>query len=145
MPKHAETRLLPYTPEQLYALVLDIERYPEFLPWCVAARIVERDPEHLKADLIVGYKAIRETFRSVVQLTPPRRIDVTYASGPLANLRNAWRFEPAAGGCLLAFELDFAFKTPLLANMFELFFEKALRRMAGAFEARAQALYGSSA
>lgn len=141
MPKHSETRFLPYTPEQLYALVLDIERYPEFLPWCVAARITERHQDRLKADLVVGYKAIREKFTSVVVLTPGRRLDVTYISGPLSQLSNVWQFTPAPGGCNLSFALEFSFKTPLLANLFEMFFEKALLRMVAAFEARAQALY----
>jgi coenzyme Q-binding protein COQ10 len=142
MPKHCETRFLPYTPEQLYTLVLDIERYPEFLPWCVAARILSRRDDELKADMIVGYKALREKFTSVVQLTPNEKIEVRYVSGALKQLTNIWRFEPAAGGCTLSFDLEFTFKTALLAGLFEMFFEQALRRMAGAFEARARQLYG---
>ncbi len=142
VPHHTETRFLPYTPEQLYALVLDIERYPEFLPWCVAARIAERGEGWLKADLIVGYKAIREKFTSKVVCVPQQRIEVAYGGGPLKNLTNVWRFDPAEGGCNLGFELEFSFKAAFLANLFELFFEKALRRMAEAFEARAKQLYG---
>ncbi len=142
MPQHSETRFLPYTPQQLYALVLDIERYPEFLPWCVAARILERGDDWLRADLIAGYKAIREKFTSEVQLTPNRRIEVRYISGPLKQLSNVWCFDPAPGGCNLGFELSFSFKTALLSNLFEMFFEQALKRMAAAFEARAHQLYG---
>jgi coenzyme Q-binding protein COQ10 len=141
MPKHSETRFLPYTPEQLYRLVLDIERYPEFLPWCVAARITERHEDRLKADMIVGYKAIREKFTSIVLAKPNRRIDVSYVSGPLAQLSNRWIFTPVAGGCELSFSLELSFKAPLLANLFEAFFEKALLRMSAAFEARAHKLY----
>lgn len=142
MPKHSETRFLPYTPQQLYELVLDIERYPEFLPWCLAARILSNDEREVKAELIAGYKALREKFTSVVHLTPGKKLEVEYVSGPLQQLRNVWRFDAARGGCQLGFELEFTFKSSLLAGLFEMFFEQALRRMAGAFEARAHALYG---
>lgn len=142
MLQHKETRFLPYTPEQLYALVLDIERYPEFLPWCVAARITGQEATMVKADLIVGYKALRETFTSHVGLTPNRKLEVTYISGPLKQLSNVWRFDPAPGGCNLGFELAFSFRNALLASLFEKFFEQALLRMTAAFEARAKALYG---
>ncbi|MEJ0063522.1 MAG: type II toxin-antitoxin system RatA family toxin [Alphaproteobacteria bacterium] len=142
MPRHSETRFLPYTPEQLFDLVADIERYPEFLPWCAAARIVERKGDTVKADLIVGYKALREKFTSVVTLTPKSRIDVAYAGGPLSHLKNDWRFTPAPGGCDLSFDLEFALKSTLLAGMMEAFLEKAIMRMAQAFEERAKAVYG---
>src|SRR5207244_9794424 len=82
MPTHAEQRVLPYTPEQLFALVADVERYPEFLPWCVGARIRERRPDLVVADLIIGFRMFRDRFTSRVALDPPRRIDVTYADGP---------------------------------------------------------------
>lgn len=142
MHKHSETRFLPYTPQQLYALVADIERYPDFLPWCAGARILERGPDFVKADLIVGYKAIREKFTSLVRLEAGRRIDVTYVSGPFRQMQNEWRFEPAPGGCNLSFALEFSFKNAMLSSLLELFFEQALKRMAAAFEARARALYG---
>lgn len=141
MPRHSETRFLPYTSAQLYDLVIDIERYPEFLPWCVAARILEKNDHMLKADLIAGYKAFREKFTSVVSMTPHQTIEVAYISGPLAQLSNSWRFTPVPGGCRLGFDLEFKFKTTLFSNIFEIFFEKTLKRMADAFEARAKALY----
>ncbi len=141
MPRHAETRFLPYTPAQLYDLVIDIERYPEFLPWCVAARILEKNDNMLKADLIAGYKAFREKFTSVVTMMPHRTIDVAYVSGPLTHLSNSWNFTAVLGGCKLNFQLEFNFKTTLFSNVLEIFFEKALKRMTDAFEARANALY----
>ena len=142
MPTHAEQRLLPYTPEQLYALVADIERYPEFLPWCVAARIRERRTDFISADLVIGFKLFRERFTSNVRLDPPGRIDVTYAEGPFRYLNNHWSFERVPGGCRLDFFVDFEFKSRLLQKAIELLFGEAVRRMVAAFEARAHQLYG---
>jgi coenzyme Q-binding protein COQ10 len=146
MPTHAEQRLLPYTPEQLFALVADVERYPEFLPWCVGARIRERQPNLIVADLIIGFRVFRERFTSRVRLDPPRGIDVTYTEGPFRYLDNHWSFEPAPGGfCRLDFFVDFEFKSRILQKVIETLFGEAVRRMVGAFERRAQLLYGTAA
>jgi coenzyme Q-binding protein COQ10 len=142
MPTHAEQRELPYTPEQLFALVADIERYPEFLPWCVGARIRERQPELVVADLVIGFKMFRERFTSRVALDPPRQIDVAYAEGPFRYLNNHWSFTPVPGGCRVDFFVDFAFKSRLMQRVIEMLFGEAVRRMVGAFEKRARALYG---
>lgn len=143
MPQHTEQRTLPYTPAQLFALVADIERYPEFLPWCIAARVRAQNKQEVTADLIIGYKAFREKFTSVVTLQEPESIVVRYESGPLAHLSNAWRFAPnAAGGCDLVFHVDFGFRSSLLGAMMDAFFDKAFRKMVAAFETRAKALYG---
>ena len=142
MPTHAEERVLPYTPEQLFAVVADIERYPEFLPWCVGARIKERQSNFIVADLIIGFRMLRERFTSQVSLSPPRRIDVTYAEGPFRYLNNHWTFTPAAGGCKVGFFVDFEFKSRLLQRLIEVLFSEAVRRMVGAFEKRAHDLYG---
>ena len=93
MPEHAEQRYLPYTPEKLFDLVADIERYPDFLPWCVGAEILDRVDNIIVADLMIGFKFIRETFTSEVILTAPTRIDVNYQKGPFKFLRNYWKFE----------------------------------------------------
>src|SRR5262244_3928525 len=145
MPTHAEQRLLPYTPEQLFALVADVERYPEFLPWCLAARIRERRPDLVVADLIIGFKMFRERFTSRVALDPPRRIDVSYADGPFRHLQNRWRFSPAAGGCRIDFFVDFEFRSRLMQRVIEMLFGEAVRRMVAAFEKRAGDLYGGPA
>ena len=142
MPTHAEQRVLPYTPEQLFALVADVERYPEFLPWCVGARIRERHPDLIVADLIIGFRMFRERFTSQVRLDPPRRIDVAYTEGPFRYLDNHWVFEKVPGGCRLDFFVDFEFKSRLLQRVIELLFHEAVRRMVGAFEKRARDLYG---
>ncbi len=145
MPTHAEQRLLPYTPEQLFALVADIERYPEFLPWCVGARIRERRPNEIVADLIIGFRMFRERFTSRVTLDPPRRIDVAYTEGPFRYLNNHWIFEPAPGGCRVDFFVDFEFKSRVLQKVIEVLFGEAVRRMVAAFERRAEQLYGRAA
>jgi coenzyme Q-binding protein COQ10 len=144
MPTHAEQRLLPYTPEQLFDLVADVERYPEFLPWCVGARIKSRKGNELVADLVIGFKMIRERFTSLVKLDRPgRRIDVTYTEGPFRYLDNHWKFiaEPD-GRTRIDFFVDFEFKSIILQKIIGALFNEAVRRMVGAFEARAKQLYG---
>jgi coenzyme Q-binding protein COQ10 len=143
MPTHAEERVLPYTPEQLFALVAEVERYPEFLPWCVGARIKERRPDLIVADLIIGFRMFRERFTSRVSLDRPRRIDVAYADGPFRYLNNHWTFAPHPEGCRVDFFVDFEFKSRLLQKVIEVLFSEAVRRMVGAFEKRARDLYGA--
>ena len=143
MPTHAEQRVLPYTPEQLFALVADIESYPEFLPWCVGSRIRERRPGLVIADLIIGFRMFREAFTSRVVLDPPHRIDVTYTDGPFRYLTNHWSFAPVAEGCRIDFFVDFAFKSRLMQRVIEMLVAEAVRRMVGAFEKRARDLYGT--
>ncbi len=142
MPTHSEQRVLPYTQEQLFDLVADIERYPEFLPWCQGARIRERQPHLVVADLIIGFKMFRERFTSRVELDPPRRIDVTYAEGPFRYLNNHWIFERVPEGCRIDFFVDFEFKSRLMQKVIEVLFGEAVRRMVSAFEERARDLYG---
>jgi coenzyme Q-binding protein COQ10 len=144
MPTHAEKRELPYRPEQLFNLVADIERYPEFLPWCVGARIKSRKGNELVADLVIGFKMVRERFTSLVKLDRPGlRIDVTYTEGPFRYLNNHWKFfrEPD-GKTRLDFFVDFEFKSVFLQKIIGALFNEAVRRMVAAFEARAKALYG---
>ena len=141
---HAEQRLLGYRPEQLYDLVADVERYPEFLPWCIGARIRERRDNLIIADLIIGFKMIRERFASRVELDRPAlRIDVAYLDGPFKYLRNHWIFEPTPQGATrLDFFVDFEFRSALLSKLIGVLFNEAVRRMVAAFEARARQLYG---
>ncbi len=143
MPTHAEKKLLPYSAEQLFDLVADIERYPEFLPWCVGARIRERDGNTIVADLLIGYKMVRERFTSRVVLDRARRIDVSYTEGPFKYLTNHWLFVPQEGGCLIDFYVDFEFHSRLLQKVIEVLFNEAVKRMVGAFETRAHQLYGA--
>jgi coenzyme Q-binding protein COQ10 len=143
MPTHDERRIIGYTPAQLYALVADIERYPEFLPWCIAARIRRREGGLVIADLVIGFKMIRERFASRVRLDEAaKRIDVSYVEGPFKYLNNHWLFEEHPEGCVIDFYVDFEFRSRLLQKMMEALFHEAVRRMVGAFEARAHVLYG---
>ncbi len=144
MPVHSEQRVLPYSPDQLFDLVADIERYPEFLPWCLAARILRREGDTLSADLLIGFKMVREKFTSRVTLDRANhRIDVTYEEGPFRFLNNHWVFQPADDGrSHVDFHVEFEFRSALLAKIIGVLFHEAVRRMVHAFETRAKQLYG---
>jgi coenzyme Q-binding protein COQ10 len=144
MPTHAEKRLLPHTPEQMFDMVGDVARYPEFLPWCVATRIKQRGEGWLVADLVVGYRLFRETFTSRVDMDRERmRIDVTYTHGPFKYLNNHWVFERTDDNqCLVDFYIDFEFKAVLFRKVMGAVFNEAISRMVNAFEKRADELYG---
>ena len=144
MPRHVETRILPYTPEQVFDLVADIGRYPEFLPWIQAMRITSNDGHIVVADMVVGFKMVRERFTSRVTLDRPLTIHVDYIAGPLKYLRNDWRFEAAPGGTLVHFAVDFEFASRLFERLAGMFFSEAFRRMVASFEARAAVLYPAS-
>jgi coenzyme Q-binding protein COQ10 len=145
MRKHAERRVLPYTQRQLYELVSDVEKYPEFLPWCVAARIRERSERLIVADLAIGFRIFRERFTSRVTLTPDApdgpRIDTAYANGPFKHLMNHWVFRPHDEGCDVDFYVEFEFRSRLLQAAIEPLFHEAVHRMVAAFESRAAKLY----
>ncbi|MFH5923744.1 type II toxin-antitoxin system RatA family toxin [Roseomonas xinghualingensis] len=142
MPTHAEKKRLPYTQEQMFDLVADVRRYPEFLPWCVGAQVVSRTDSELIADLTIGFKMFRETFRSRVTLDRPQHVHVEYLTGPFRYLNNHWRFAPAPGGTDVDFFVDFEFKSRLLQAVIGTVFNEAVRLMVRAFERRAMALYG---
>lgn len=144
MPRHVEDRFLPYTPEQMFDLVADIGRYAEFLPWVQAMRVTAHDGTTIVADMVVGFKMVRERFTSRVTLDRPRALHVDYISGPLKYLRNDWRFEPAPGGCTVHFAVDFEFQSKLFEKLAGVFFGEAFRRMVMSFEKRAGELYGAS-
>lgn len=145
MPRHSETRRLPYTPEQMFDLVADVGRYGEFLPWVSAVRVRSNSETEMVADLIVGFKGLRETFSSKVEKQRPGHIRVDYLEGPLKHLHNDWKFRPdGEGGCLVDFEVDFTFKSRVFEMLAGQVFDRALRMMINAFEQRAAKLYGDS-
>ena len=145
MPTHAEKRTLPYTPEQLFDLVAGVDKYPEFLPWCLSSRITKREGNVFYADLVIGYKMVREKFGSKVTLDAPNHIHVEYLKGPMKHLSNHWRFiQEPDGSCTIDFFVDFEFKNFVIQRLMDVFFNEAVRRMVGAFEARAQDLYGEN-
>ena len=146
MPHHVETRRLPYTARQMYDLVADVARYPEFLPWTAAARIRWRRPcaggEVMEADLVISFKLFRERFGSRVTLLPDQgKILTEYLDGPFKHLKSTWSFASRDGGCQVTFDVDFEFRNAILAAVIGLVFNEAMTRVVRAFEARAKALY----
>ena len=147
MPKHSETKHLSYTAEQMYALVADVGSYPQFLPWCSAARIRSRQPqpegEVIEADLVISFKVFRERFCSRVTLFPDAlKIDTEYLDGPFRYMRSHWAFRPDGAGCEVDFFVDFEFKNALLQGIIGVVFNEAMLRIVRAFERRAAELYG---
>ena len=134
MPTHAEQRVLPYTPEQLFALVADVERYPEFLPWCVGARMRERQPDLIVADLIIGFRMFRERFTSRVSARPAAPHRCRLCRGAVQIPEQSLVFERVPGGCRIDFFVDFEFHSRLLQRVIEVLFHEAVRRMVAAFE-----------
>lgn len=135
-----------YSLEQLYNMVLDIEKYPEFIPWCSSATIIEEAETMLIADLFISFKAFTESYRSQVTLSPPQNgsatIDVKMISGPFQHMDNKWEFEKTDSGTRVKFYIDFKFKSFLLEQLIGVFFTSACDKMIDAFEERAQHLYG---
>lgn len=151
MPTHAEKRHMPYSAQQMYDLIADVNAYPKFLPWCVGARITKRTllpgdrGEVMDADLVISFKLFREKFGSTVTLYPQeRKIDVAYLDGPFRYLDNHWKFTDAGdGGCETDFFVDFEFKSALMQAVIGVVFHEAMQRIVRAFEERAHELYGA--
>lgn len=145
MPGIHETRRLPYSAEQMFDLVADVARYPEFLPWVVATRVKSNTADEMVADMLVGFSAIREKFTSRVEKRRPELIRVAYLTGPLKDLDNRWQFRAMdASLCEITFDVTFQFRNPLFEKLAGQYFDRAFRKMVEAFERRAGALYGSS-
>jgi coenzyme Q-binding protein COQ10 len=146
--RHRLTRVLPYAPHQLFDLVGDVERYPEFVPWVTRLRAWNRRPDGegitlLDAEAEVGFSIIHERFATRVRLDEPAlTIGVDLISGPFRRLQNQWRFTETAGGAELSFEIDFEFKSRLLDRLLAANFNRAVNRLIGCFEDRARQLYG---
>ncbi len=148
MPTHTEKRKLPYTPQEMYDLVADVESYPKFLPWNSAARIRSRRPfeegEVMEADLVISFKVFRERFGSRVTLWPERkRIDTEYLDGPFRYMKSYWQFTEIEGGCEVEFFTDFEFRNAILQGIIGVVFNDAMQRIVRAFERRAAELYGA--
>ena len=142
MTTHAEQRLIRHSPEQLFDLVADVRRYPEFLPWCLACRVRKQTDTALVADLMIGFQVFKEQFTSHVQMNRNELIiKVEYAEGPFKYLKNKWKFRKHPDGCMIDFYVDFEFKSRLLQTVIESLFTEAVKRMVRAFETRADQLY----
>lgn len=145
MPRIAEQRRLQWSPEQMFDLVADVRRYPEFLPWVVATRIKFDSESEMVADMLVGFNALREKFTSRVRKVRPDRIEVEYLDGPMKSLSNVWTFRPAEDGegCVIDFCVDFSFRNALFEKLAGQYLDRAFRKMVAAFETRAAKLYGT--
>ena len=145
MPGIRETKHVRWSAEQMFDLVADVERYGEFLPWVVGVRVKSDSETEMVADLLVGFKALREKFTSKVLKQRPHEIEVVYLDGPMKDLDNRWTFKPAEdGGCDILFDVKFTFRNRLFEALAGQYFDRAFRKMVAAFEARAEELYGNS-
>jgi coenzyme Q-binding protein COQ10 len=142
MPTHAERQIVPYAPEQLFDLVADVGKYPQFLPWCVAARVRKQTAQELVADLTIGFGPFRESFTSRVTLDRPHRVTVKYENGPFRYLNNQWEFSAVPGGTEVSFFVEFEFRSRILQAAIGVVFNEAVRRMVNAFRKRARDVYG---
>jgi coenzyme Q-binding protein COQ10 len=144
--RHVEHRLVRHSPQRLFELVADVRHYPEFLPWCQAARIRRRQGHVEHAELAIGFGPWHERFVSRVELMPDHpdgpRIETTGIEGPFRRLISRWVFRPHPEGTLINFEIEFEFRSILLQQTVRLLFADAVKRMVTAFEARANQLYG---
>lgn len=144
LPSHREKRLVPYSDEQMFALVADVERYPEFLPWCAATRIRSREGDTFTADLLAAFGAFREKFTSRVRLDhPTKTITIEYIEGPFQHLTNRWHFVALETGCEVDFDIDFRFKSRTLEALISGMFTRAVEKMTSSFVTRAHALYAT--
>lgn len=147
MPSFRTTRRVPYTPEQMFDLVADVEKYPQFLPLCEALTVRSREDRGestvIVATMVAGYQAIRESFTTRVTLNKAAsRVQVEYLDGPFRHLDNRWLFKPVPGGCEVDFFIAYEFRSMMLGILVGALFDKAFRRFAEAFEMRARAVYG---
>ena len=140
--KHEERRIIKHTPNNLFNLVADVKKYPEFLPWCLGARIKKLDLTSFEADLIIGFKIYKEIYSSKITLDKKKKkIIVDYKDGPFEYLQNYWLFKDNPVGCEIEFMVDFKFKSIFLQTLMETLFNDAVKKMVKAFENRANQLY----
>ncbi len=129
----------------MFDLVADVGRYAEFLPWVIATRVRSNTETQMIADMLVGFKALREKFTSRVDKVRPREIVVHYVDGPLKDLDNRWVFTPLGPNrCEIEFRVDFSFRNAIFERLAGQYFDRAFRKMVAAFETRANELYGSN-
>ncbi len=145
MPTHAEHRVVPYQPEQMFELVADVGKYPQFLPWCVGSKVKSHTANEEVADLTIGFGPFRESFTSRVILERPSLVRVRYENGPFRYLNNQWKFTPDPKGCRVDFFVEFEFRSRMLQAAIGVVFNQAVGRMVAAFLKRAGDVYGPPA
>jgi len=140
--RYEESRVIKHTPKNLFNLVSDVSKYPEFLPWCLGARVKNINQNNFDADLIIGFKIYKEIYSSRIFLDNIKNvIKVEYMDGPFERLENHWVFKENNEGCIVEFMVDFKFKSVFLQTIMETLFSEAVKRMVKAFETRANELY----
>lgn len=142
MPRIRLQETVPFTPQQMYDLIVDMERYPEFLPWCVNGRKFHEEASHFHAEMTISFKGVREKFQTLDRLDPPHRVHITLISGPFTHLESEWAFTATGPGCRIDFFIDFHFKSALMNLTLGPVFSHAARQMVGSFRNRALSLYG---
>ena len=136
------TRQSPFTAQQMFDLITDVDRYDDFIPYCTASRVRQRSEAEMLADLAIGYKMLRETYTSRIELAAaPLQVTVHQAKGPFRHLFNQWTFEDTADGCDIHFELQFEFAVPLLRRIIQPIMGRVVERFVAAFEERALDVY----
>ncbi len=146
MPRHDVSRVLPYEPAQLFDIAVDVERYPEFIPWCLAARVHRRHDDVYYTDQVIGLGLLRQRFGSKTVFGRPERIHVTSSDRPFRRFELTWLFDPLPeGGCRVSLRVELDFRSPLLGGLFNRAVGRAVDRIMSAFEARARRLYGGLA
>ena len=141
MPHHEERATLPYSPDELFAVVADVKDYPAFVPWCSGATVRREDEREIVAELVIGFGPFQESFTSEVTLNPPRELLVSAIDGPLEHLTNTWTFAPVGDATQVDFSIDFQFKSHLLDHVASGMFHEAATRMMSAFESRVHLLH----
>lgn len=138
-----KSALVPYTPEQMFTLVADIERYPEFLPWCRQVTVHQRQMNQIVVSLEFSYHGVHKTFTTRNTLTPTQALDIQLVAGPFRQLTGAWRFMPVGTGCRISLDMNFEFAGPVLSLLFGPVFERVANTLVDAFVQRARQLYGN--
>ncbi len=141
MPRIRVSEVVPFTQEQIYNVVVDVERYPEFLPWCTQTRIQERRENQFTAELTVAFKGIREKFKTLDVLTPPEKVEINLRSGPFKYLVSTWKFTPVGSRTRVDFFIDFSFQSRMKEMIMGPVFTQVSKQMVAAFRKRAVTLY----
>lgn len=144
MPTHAEKKPCPFSAAQMYALVADVEAYPDFLPWCLATRVRRQEGNKMFCDMVIGFKMIKEKYTSEVTLEENKKVMIVYKNGPFKYLNSHWIFiEQEDGSCVIDFYVDFEFRSALLQKLMGAVFNEAVQLMISAFQKRARELYST--
>jgi len=140
-----ERRYFPCSPERIFNIIADVEQYPAFVPGVLSATVTAQDFHSFQADLLMGYKIFRESYRCLVHLTPYESITIEYLEGPFEDIHNAWHFQKTQNGVYVDFIIAFVFRSSLLQGLASSFSAQISQKMITAFEDRLRFLYPATA